>query len=104
MIALFYKTNVYSINLWTRKSYIFCWTSFDADNVTRMATDLEDTALLTKIDGGDLTALEAKYHLSCLTIHSGIGIVLSSDKVRASVMMEKRAELKQGLLLSLSLM
>ena len=83
-----------------KKKYIFCWTSFDADNVTRMATDLEDTALLTRIDGGDLTALEAKYHLSCLTIHSGIGIVLSSDKVRASVMMEKR----EGLLLSLSLM
>ena len=32
-----------------------------------MATDLQDTALLTRIDGGDLTALEAKYHLSCLT-------------------------------------
>ena len=41
--------------------------TFDADNVRRMATDLEDTALLTRIDGGDLTALEAKYHLSCLT-------------------------------------
>ena len=42
--------------------------TFDADfNVRRMASDLQDTALLTRIDGGDLTALEAKYHLSCLT-------------------------------------
>ena len=41
--------------------------TFDADNnVRRMATDLQDIALLTRIDGGDLTALEAKYHLSCL--------------------------------------
>jgi len=33
----------------------------------RMATDLQDTILLTRISGGDLTAIEAKYHLSCLT-------------------------------------
>ena len=32
----------------------------------RMATDLQDTLLLTRIAGGDLTALEAKYHLACL--------------------------------------
>ena len=31
-----------------------------------MAKDLQDTALLTRIEG-DLTALVAKYHLSCLT-------------------------------------
>ena len=42
--------------------------TLDADsNVRTMARDLQDTALLTKIDGGDLTALEAKYHLACLT-------------------------------------
>ena len=42
--------------------------TFDADdNVRRMATDLQDIPLLTRIEGGDLTALEAKYHLSCLT-------------------------------------
>ena len=55
-----------------KKKYIFVghpheFRTFDADNVRGMATDLEDTALLTRIDGGDLTALEAKYHLSCLT-------------------------------------
>ena len=32
-----------------------------------MATELEDSALLAKPDGGDLIALEAKYHLACLT-------------------------------------
>ena len=31
-----------------------------------MATDLQDTALLAKISGGDRIAIEAKYHLSCL--------------------------------------
>lgn len=40
----------------------------DADtNVRNMATDLQDTALLAKIGGGDLHALEAKYHMACLT-------------------------------------
>ncbi len=40
----------------------------DADtNVRTMATDLQNTALLAKIEGGDLHALEAKYHVSCLT-------------------------------------
>ena len=56
---------------------IFCTTddghlhefrTFDAgSNVRRMAIDLQDSALLTRIEGGDLTALEAKYHLSCVT-------------------------------------
>ena len=32
-----------------------------------MATDLQDTALLVKIEEGDLIALDAKYHLACLT-------------------------------------
>lgn len=41
--------------------------TFDAnDNVKKMAKDLQDTALLTRIEGGDLTALETKYHLACL--------------------------------------
>ncbi len=31
-----------------------------------MARDLQDASLLAKIEGGDLIALEAKYHLSCL--------------------------------------
>ena len=35
--------------------------------VRSMATDLQDTALLAKIEGGDLIALDAKYHLACLT-------------------------------------
>ena len=58
-----------------------------------MASDLQDTALQTMVDGGDLTALEAKYHLSCLT-----------DKVRTLIVMEMRVKFEQGLLLSLLLL
>ena len=32
-----------------------------------MATDLQDTALLAKLEGGDLIALDANYHLACLS-------------------------------------
>ena len=32
-----------------------------------MASDLQDTVLQTRVDGGDLTALEVKYHLSYIT-------------------------------------
>ena len=62
-----------------------------------MASDLQDTALQTMVDGGDLTALEAKYHLSCLTeLRNSF-----SDKVRALIVMEMRVKFEQGLLLSL---
>jgi hypothetical protein len=33
-----------------------------------MATYLQDTDLLSRIEGGDLIALDAKYHLACLTL------------------------------------
>ena len=42
--------------------------TLDADyRIRSMATDLQDTALLAKLEGGDLIALDAKYHLACLT-------------------------------------
>ena len=42
--------------------------TFDADsNIRTMITELQDTCLLTRIDGGDLIAKESKYHLNCLT-------------------------------------
>ena len=60
-----------------KSSCIFCgkedghlheFRTLDADaNIRRMATDLQDTALLAKISGGDLIAIEAKYHLTLLT-------------------------------------
>ena len=31
-----------------------------------MATELQETGLMARMDGGDLIALEAKYHLQCL--------------------------------------
>ena len=42
--------------------------TFDADsNIRSMVTELQDTELLARIDGGDLIAQEMKYHLKCLT-------------------------------------
>ena len=42
--------------------------TIDADlNVRTMITELQDTQLLARIDGGDLIAKEMKYHLKCLT-------------------------------------
>ena len=31
-----------------------------------MAVEMQDTAFLAKISGGDLIAIEAKYHINCL--------------------------------------
>ena len=36
-------------------------------SIRAIAKDLEDTTLLAKIEGGDLIALESKYHFSFLT-------------------------------------
>ena len=42
--------------------------TFDADTSIRdMITELNDTMLMTRIVGSDLMAMEAKYHLACLT-------------------------------------
>ena len=43
----------------------FCTLQSDT-NVRNMARDLQDASLLAKIEGGDLIALEARYHLTCL--------------------------------------
>lgn len=41
--------------------------TFDADkNIRDMITELNDTQLLSRIVGGDLIAMEAKYHLTCM--------------------------------------
>ena len=42
-------------------------TTFDIDShVRQCATDLQDTRLLAKLAGGDMIAIEAKYHRTCL--------------------------------------
>ena len=62
----------------TRQEYVhFCeeasgtlhqFSTLQSDsNVWNMALDLKDTSLLAKLEGGDTIALEAKYHLNCLT-------------------------------------
>ena len=41
--------------------------TFEADkNIRTMVTELQDSVLLARITGGDLIAVEAKYHLNCL--------------------------------------
>jgi len=37
------------------------------EKVRKMATDLQDSALLKHIAGGDMIAIEAKYHKKCMT-------------------------------------
>ena len=32
----------------------------------KMAIEMQDAVMLSKISGGDLVAIEAKYHLNCL--------------------------------------
>ena len=44
------------------------FTTFEADeSVRQMATELHETELMARMEGGDLIALEAKYRLQCLT-------------------------------------
>ena len=38
------------------------------ERVRKMATDLQDSALLKHLAGGDMIAIEAKYHKECMTI------------------------------------
>lgn len=38
------------------------------ESIRQMAIKLQETELLARIGGGDLIALEAKYHLQCLTV------------------------------------
>ena len=63
-------------------------------NVRKMATDLQDTALLAKIGGGDLHALEAKYHMACLTKFRNSHRALKREKQDTSScnMKEKKKE------------
>ena len=59
-----------------KSSCIFCkkhdgclheFRTLDAsENERRMAVDLQHTAVAAVIEGGDLIALDAKYHLVCL--------------------------------------
>ena len=43
--------------------------TFDADSIIlTMVSELQDTQLLAKIDGGHLIANEIKYHFKCLSV------------------------------------
>jgi len=42
--------------------------TLDADETVRhLATELQETELIARLEGGDLIAIDAKYHLQCLT-------------------------------------
>ena len=44
------------------------FTTFESDeSVRQIATELRETELMARMEGGDLIALEAKYQLQCLT-------------------------------------
>lgn len=44
------------------------FSTFNANrSINQMATDMDDMDMLVKISGGDLVALEAKYHFNCLS-------------------------------------
>jgi len=44
-----------------------CMTLEADKNIREMATDLQDTAILARIAGGDIVAIDGMYHLNCLT-------------------------------------
>ena len=46
-----------------------CTTMTLDHDLCQMATDLQDTKLLARISGGDLVAIEAKYHFNCLSAY-----------------------------------
>ena len=56
-----------------------------------MATKLRDIDLLSRISGGDLVAIEAKYHSKCFerkTVETPIAFSTSSELVQAQVFTE----------------
>lgn len=60
-------------------------------NVRSMAVDLEDGALLARLEGGDLIAQEAKYHLTCLTkIRNHHRSLLRENQLLSSCIEEKK--------------
>ena len=56
------------MNLATLHPHLHEFRTLGADETIRqMAIELQETDLMARIEGGDLIALEAKYHLQCLT-------------------------------------
>ena len=89
-----YNANVLTrVNAFSTKDEIHLHEfSYEDNSVRRVSTDSQNTALLTNIEGGGLTALEAKYHLTCLTINLRTDTILFLDKGKAlhGILMEKR--------------
>ena len=77
------------------------FTTFEFDeSVRQMAAELRETELMARIEGADLIALEAKYHLQCLTalrnrfrslVHKNeqeVGGSSEESKVKATALVE----------------
>ena len=63
--CLVYNNNVFNTRVngfFTNDDMHLDGFSYADNNVQRMSTDSQDTALLTNNKGGDLTALETNYH------------------------------------------
>eukprot|EP00112_Aurelia_sp_Birch-Aquarium-sp1_P024788 Seg7984.2 transcript_id=Seg7984.2/GoldUCD/mRNA.D3Y31 product="hypothetical protein" protein_id=Seg7984.2/GoldUCD/D3Y31 len=59
-------------------------------NLRKMATDLEDTAFLARISGGDLIAIEGKYYFNCLNKYRN----RHRSSVRANLQDDSSGEIK----------
>jgi len=85
--------------------YFFCeesngklhqFSTLEADSTIRVIA--KDTSLIAKIEGGDLIALESKYHLDCLTKlcnHRRSYLSENSDTLIKERKMEARAFAEQ---------
>jgi len=63
-------------NQWHKMACLFCQkggslhefkTPETDQSIRKIATELQDTELMVRMEGGDLVAMEAKYHLGCPT-------------------------------------
>ena len=84
----------------TGKLHQFCMLEA-SKNVRHIATDLQNSSLLGRIEGGDLIAIEAKYHLSCLAHlqnqhRSHLRETQASSKPHLDTQLEARAQQTHG--------
>ena len=91
-------------SLWIRPCFQAYYVSFvtkatmDMDNrIRQIALDLNEESLLAKLCAGDMVALEAKYHKSCLTSICNRARSSRSHELRAN---EKDSNVLHGIVLA----
>ena len=66
---LFSRPYTNKLKIWRKLGKLHQCATMGLDkDLRKMATDLEYTRLLARISGGDLVAIEAKYHYNCLSL------------------------------------